>query len=511
MSRSAFRRRALAAVAAAALALAAASAIAAPSIADRYDGYVNGLRNEKFSFGEGGEDEVKEAMVEWAKSLISNLPIAEARKGAVKLNFGESIVDVDEFAKAVSNSIKKGAQGPTPEDVSAFMAKMLLHNVAHAAPEDFEAVAEKIGLNEAQAHTLVDASVNVTEGSADAAGSAVGKDYAEAVKKIELTALDAICKACEVGRKAVLLGIAESQAFYAAKVQDKLADDMYQAWKDSGVDDERRSLDAMAGVDGYGVMMAQIRPIVAKNNAKLGLAPPTDDEIGKFIATSFKEFAADEAHRRSDADLVAAAKEDYLNLSDLERAQFGTADDERIARFSDDYLRYYEMMIAYRGDQPLPPGGDATIRAAVVEIVKNEKSISILDLRQRIVADLVRWGWLKPTTAGPVEISRVRDRLATLDYFKMKALFDYMDIAPPKDFYVCMCAQNRHTTGSGVGYNPGACPNTGCQFTGNLGGQACVPMPTGADALAACAPKAALAGGKPLDQSIAEELAKGKR
>ena len=45
----------------------------------------------------------------------------------------------------------------------------------------------------------------------------------------------------------------------------------------------------------------------------------------------------------------------------------------------------------------------------------------------------------------------MRDRLATLDYFKMKALFDYMDIAPPKDFYVCMCAQNRHTTGSGVG------------------------------------------------------------
>ena len=173
------------------------------------------------------------------------------------------------------------------------MAKMLLHNVAHAAPEDFEAVAEKIGLNEAQAHTLVDASVNVTEGSADAAGSAVGKDYAEAVKKIELTALDAICKACEVGRKAVLLGIAESQAFYAAKVQDKLADDMYQAWKDSGVDDERRSLDAGGGQrlrrdDGPGPR------IVAKTNASRGCAPPDDDEIGKFICKTFKEFAADE-------------------------------------------------------------------------------------------------------------------------------------------------------------------------------------------------------------------------
>jgi hypothetical protein len=169
------------------------------------------------------------------------------------------------------------------------------------------------------------------------------------------------------------------------------------------------------------------------------------------------------------------------------------------------------MMIAYRGDQPLPPGGDATIRAAVVDIVKNAGSISILDLRQRIAADLVRWGWLKPTTAGPIEIGRVRDRLAMLDYFKMKALFDYMEIALPKDFYACMCAQSGHTTGSGVAYNPDGCPNTGCQFTGNLGGQYCVPMPTDAGAFAACAPKAALAGGKPLDQYIAEELAKGKR
>jgi hypothetical protein len=36
-------------------------------------------------------------------------------------------------------------------------------------------------------------------------------------------------------------------------------------------------------------------------------------------------------------------------------------------------------------------------------------------------------------------------------------------------------------------------------------------MPTDAGAFAACAPKAAIAGGNPLDQYIAEELAKGKR
>jgi hypothetical protein len=169
------------------------------------------------------------------------------------------------------------------------------------------------------------------------------------------------------------------------------------------------------------------------------------------------------------------------------------------------------MMVGYKGKNDWPFGvGEAGVRAAVVEIVRNENSISALDLRQRIAADLRAWGWLKATAAGPVEIARVRDRLATLDYFKMKALFDHMGIAPSKDFYACMCSQGGHTTGSGIGYNPEACPNTGCQFTGNLGGQYCAPMPTGAAVFAACAPKAAT-DGKPLDQSIAEQLAAGKR
>ncbi|MGA2491487.1 MAG: hypothetical protein ABSF67_00900 [Roseiarcus sp.] len=505
MSRNELRRaRGLVGVAAvaAALALSAASPAPAPSIGDRYDGYVNDLRNQKFSFGGGGDAEVKEAMVEWAKSLVSNLPISEAKKGAAKLNIGESIVDAVEFWDDVDASIKKGARGPTKEDVSLFMAKMVLHNVAHAAPEDFDKVAEKLGLSEGQAHALVDVSVDFAEGGAQAAGSAAEKETIEAIKKIELTAIDAFCPPCEIGRKAVLLGVAESQVLYAT-VQEDRANSAYEQWKQTG--------DADIAGRGFGVTMAEIRAILTKKNAEMGFDPPTDDGIKAFVKSSFTDFAADEKERNADADLLALAKADYLKLSDTERAHFGKNDDDRIDHFSEDYLRYYKMMIAYQGARPFPPGGEATVRAAVVEIVKNAGSISILDLRQRIAADLIRWGWLKPTTAGPIEIARVRDRLATLDYFKMKALFDYMDIALPKDFYACMCAQSGHTTGSGVGYNPDGCPNTGCQFTGNLGGQYCVPMPTDAGAFAACAPKAAIAGGKPLDQYIAEELAKGKR
>jgi hypothetical protein len=513
MSRIEPRRRALGVVGVSALAagfaLSLTIAAAAPSVADRYDAYVNATKNKPFSFG--GDSDVKEALVEWGKAIVSNLPIPQEKQGLLAANLGESAVDAYEFWDDVDASIKKGAGGPTKDDVGQFMAKLLLHNVARSDPEDFAKVAHALCHNEEQAEKLIEIAPGFAQGGGEAGANLSDKQTVDAIKKIELAAIDEFCPACEVGRKTVLLGIAESKAVYA-KVQDQIGDDEYQGWKQSGVDDARRNLDP--GVRGYSVMMAQVRDIIVKSYADAGMPPPDDNynkAVESFIKKKFESFAADEKTRNADADLLAAAKADYLKLSDVERAQFGATDDDRVARFSQDYLRIYKTMIGYKGKNDWPFGvGPDGFRAAVVDIVKNEKSISILDLRQRIAADLVRWGWLKPTTAGPVEISRVRDRLATLDYFKMKALFDYMDIALPKDFYVCMCAQNGHTTGSGVGYNPDACPNTGCQFTGNLGGQYCAPMPTDAGAFAACAPKAALAGGKPLDQYIAEELAKGK-
>ena len=481
----------------ASLALSVATAVAA-NVGDRYDAYVNAMKTKPFSFG--GDSDVKEALVEWGKALVGNLPIPQEKRGLLAVNFGKSAVDAYEFWDDVDAAIKKGGRGPTNEDVAQFMAKLLLHNVARSDPEDFEKVAGKLGLNEQQAEALVEPSVGFAQGVGEAAGNVADKQVADAIKKIELTALDELCTACEITRKSVLLAIAESKAMYAT-VQDQIADREYQHWKDGG---EAETF----VVGGFGVSLAQVRDILQAQ----GLGEPSDKDVQDFIKKKFQSFAADEKARGADADLLAAAKADYLKLSDVERAQFGTTEDQRVARFSADYLRFYKTMVGYKGKNDWPFGvGEAGFRAAVVDIVKNAGSTSILDLRQRMAADLIRWGWLKPTTAGSVEITRVRDRLATLDYFKMKALFDYMEIALPKDFYACMCTQSGHTTGSGVSYNPEACPNTGCQFTGNLGGQYCVPMPTDAGAFAACAPKAALAGGKPLDQYIAEELAKGKR
>ena len=39
------------------------------------------MKNKPFSFG-GGDFDVKEALVEWGKALVSNLPIPQEKKGA---------------------------------------------------------------------------------------------------------------------------------------------------------------------------------------------------------------------------------------------------------------------------------------------------------------------------------------------------------------------------------------------------------------------------------------------
>ena len=177
----------------------------------------------------------------------------------------------------------------------------------------------------------------------------------------------------------------------------------------------------------------------------------------------------------------------------------------------------YKVMIAYKDGKDWPFGvGQAGFRAAVVDIVKNKMSISPLDLRQRIAAYLRSWGWAAPSQAGPAEIARVRERLAALNYYKLKALLDYMNVSAPNEFYACMCAQIPHGMGVGFTYDPKRCEADGCHFVGGFG-DFCSPMPSGEAVWKACAPeagvgyKSAADRGTPLDQYIAQELAKGKR
>ena len=186
--------------------LATASAVAA-NVGDRYDAYVGALKNRSFSFG--GDFDVKEALVDWGKALVGNLPIPQEKQGSSpSTSASRPSTLMNSGTTSTLRSRKAGAVRPERRPVHGQAA---LHNVARSDPEDFEKVAHKLGLNEQQAEALIEPSVGFAQGFGEASSAAADKQAADALKKIELTALDELCTACEIGRKSVLLGIAESK------------------------------------------------------------------------------------------------------------------------------------------------------------------------------------------------------------------------------------------------------------------------------------------------------------
>jgi hypothetical protein len=479
----------------------------AAALGDRYDGYVKTLSTQKFSFG--NDSNLKEAMVELAKTLVGNLPVSEEKKGLIGINIGKSIVNAYEFWDDTDAAMKKGAPAPRQEDINKFLAKMLLDNISKSDPEDMEKIAHLMHLSEESAEKLVEASSGFAKGAGEAAAHAAGGAGAEAIKTAELAIIDELCTQCAIGRQSVLVAIEAGKSLYAG-VQDDIADKEYRRWLEG---DPTMSFVGR----GFGVVLEQARGALTAAREHQGLGPPSDADLDKFIRGKFQSFQRLEKSKRDDADLIAAVKDEFLKLSDAERAQFGANDDDRVANFAKKYLDIYKAMIGFKGDKDWPFGvGPAGFRSEVLNITKNALSITPLDLRQRIATDLRNWGWLGPVKVDGAAIAHVRERLASLSYYKMQSLFTHMGISVPNEFYGCMCSQIPHGMGVGFVFDPKRCAGDGCHFVGGYG-DFCSPMPTGQASWKACQAQAGIGyksasdRGMPIDQYIAQELAKGRR
>ena len=286
-----------------------ASAHAAASIGDRYDAYVKALSTPKFSFG--NDADVKGALIELAKSVVSNLPLPEAKKGLLSVNIGKSVVNAYEFWDDVDASIKKGEPGPTKEDLAEFMAKMVLVNASKADPEDVGAIAHALHLKEEQAEKVIEVSAGFAKATGEAGAHAADREGVEAIKTLELAAIDEFCPACEIGRNTVLAGIEASKALYG-QVQDDIADKEYRRWKEG---DPTLSFVGR----GYSVVLQQARDALTAAWEHEGKGTPTDADLDKFIRGKFESFQRQEKGKQDDAALVAQAKDDSLKLSDAER------------------------------------------------------------------------------------------------------------------------------------------------------------------------------------------------
>jgi hypothetical protein len=116
-----------------------------------------------------------------------------------------------------------------------------------------------------------------------------------------------------------------------------------------------------------------------------------------------------------------------------------------------------------------------------------------------------------PDTAAIV--ARTHARLLALNYAKLKALLDYMNITAPREFYACMCSQIPHGPGVGFAYDPEGCKakwgDKVCHFVGGWG-DSCADTPTGEAAWTACLAVAGIGykspsdRGTPIDRFVAD-------
>jgi hypothetical protein len=110
-------------------------------------------------------------------------------------------------------------------------------------------------------------------------------------------------------------------------------------------------------------------------------------------------------------------------------------------------------------------------------------------------------------------VARTHARLSALNYAKLKALLDYMNVTAPREFYACMCGQIPHGPGVGFAYDPEGCKQKWgdkvCHFVGGWG-DSCADTPTGEAAWTACLAVAGIGykspadRGTPIDQFVAD-------
>ena len=144
------------------------------------------------------------------------------------------------------------------------MAKLLLHNVARSDPEDFEKVAH----NRPQrgAGRKADRAPRAFAEGAAKPPSAGRTRTADAIKKIELTAIDGFARPARSAARRSLLAIAESKAMYAT-VQDQIADASTSIGRTAAR--PTRRLRAWRRST-FGVSLAQVRDYLAKSHARRG-------------------------------------------------------------------------------------------------------------------------------------------------------------------------------------------------------------------------------------------------
>lgn len=437
------------------------------------------------------------------------------------------VLDAADFARSIKN------EGLNSHNTMTLVAKVLaseasvtkLSDSIKSMPQgDLVKLAKDLGISDIDGDLQKNILELLTE-TAPKAGASVADDAAyQAAGTIIVDVVTKFCKTCDVAHKSYLFAkeaaAASDVAFDNARTQS-----MFAQMDAAGFYDYKSFKEEFAGGD---FLKSGARKALTLLNKSRGLPPPDDEAVMRYIFNRYQRWQTEVKTRAEEAEVLAGLEDEYLGLLGYQRdAMFGAGSaQDQIKVFMAKYLDLYRKVTAMKGDNPWPFGGGREMAEHhIFDLMKKQLSEGLseaeVDYEARRMA--ASWGWISESAVGAPppgynseqfrsleeQEAHIRERLSKLDYNKLMAVMDQMQIALPDSFMQCLCSIDPAGTGS-VGYI--RTPREDCPGPCTGGVINCVSWTPRADAdgWVTCMNRVSMPNGMRIDEYIALTLQREK-
>lgn len=397
--------------------------------------------------------------------------------------------------------------GMTEADIMRFIAKTAL-------PYASDAQFKKLNLSDETIAWIKANAANVTDAGAAGAGTAAGGGSWEDVGK-ELVAggIDALCPQCAIGRRVIALAVEGGKAV-EAWVQDEAVAMEFARF-------ENESMIPVGVLAGQRMLLTNAKAVMMQYTA----TEPTEDEVIAFVQDQFRRWKAEKDRKATEAAMLEKARQDFLDLASWDRNAFGKDADAQADAYSRAVLDTYRDLMAYATPQCIFDNGhDGILRAATFLVRK--QALPVLEYRAAFKNQLRSLGCIEKLPEMDADTAAAKkdhiiDRLARLDYDKLKLVLDHMEVTPPRSLYECMCAAARyHSSSAASVFSPEqylqpyderySChqPGPPCIVAGN--GCTRHPLPSDPEIWKTCMQLEQMPGGERLDDMLLRLFEQGR-
>ena len=382
------------------------------------------------------------------------------------LDFAKTFVDktaigIDNWDK-VKNAVVAGYElweaegkpgGMDEFDVARFVAKAAL---PFASDSQFE----KLGLSEKKIAFIRDHGPDLADATGSASGAAAGGgSWEDVAKEMVAGGIDTFCPQCAIARRAVALA-AEGGKVVEAWVQDEVVAAEFKRW------DNVPEI-PLATLAGHRMLLTNAKQVMMKSMS----TEPTEGEVIAFVQAQFERWQVEKVRNEGDAGILEGARQDFLGLSVWQRGQYGKDLDAQAAAYSQAVLDAYHSLMSEANSKCLFESGRQGFLNAATFLVRYRdrpleqyrklyrNQLSVLGCREEENEEQPPAVATNSTPLTPEQEEARRativDRLGRLDYPKLEAVLNQMNVTPPRSLFECMCAAaHYHSSSAQSAFSP---------------------------------------------------------